>query len=156
MLTGDMERLRHVVDAAIRTCREHPGFEWGAGLQLQLRANFLANRSDWPATPAATPDEALEIHRRLGDTWGVAEALSARGEARERAGAYRDAAADYEAAIEHADRLGARAHTAVLTPGWAARCWRRVRRSAASGCCARSSTTRGAGTPRPCPPPGSS
>ena len=115
MLTGDMERLRQVVDAAIRTCRENPGFEWELASNLQLRANFLANRSDWAGDARRDADEALEIHRRLGDTWGIAEALSARGEARERAGAYRDAAADFEAAIEHADRLGARAHTAVLT-----------------------------------------
>ncbi|MGA5599853.1 BTAD domain-containing putative transcriptional regulator [Streptomyces griseoincarnatus] len=115
MLTGDMERLREVVDAAIRTCRENPGFEWELACNLQLRANFLANRSDWAGDARRDADEALEIHRRLGDTWGIAEALSARGEARERAGAYREAAADYEAAIEHAERLGARSHTAVLT-----------------------------------------
>ncbi|MFE2279350.1 BTAD domain-containing putative transcriptional regulator [Streptomyces sp. NPDC059454] len=115
MLTGDMERLRHVVDAAIRTCRENPGFEWELAANLQLRANFLANRSDWAGDARRAADEALEIHRRLGDTWGIAEALSARGEARERAGAYEDAAADFEAAIEYADRLGARAHTAILT-----------------------------------------
>ncbi|MEZ3182136.1 winged helix-turn-helix domain-containing protein [Streptomyces pimonensis] len=115
LLTGDMERLRHVVDAAIRTCRANPGFEWELASNLQLRANFLANRSDWAGDARRDADEALEIHRRLGDTWGIAEALSARGEARERAGAYGDAAADYEAAIEYADRLGARAHTALLT-----------------------------------------
>ncbi|MGA5707481.1 BTAD domain-containing putative transcriptional regulator [Streptomyces cellulosae] len=115
MLTGDMERLRHVVDAAIRTCRENPGFEWELACNLQLRANFLANRSDWAGDARRDADEALEIHRRLGDTWGIAEALSARGEAQERAGAYREAAADYRAAIEHAERLGARSHTAVLT-----------------------------------------
>ncbi|MFZ4208692.1 BTAD domain-containing putative transcriptional regulator [Streptomyces griseoincarnatus] len=115
MLTGDMERLREVVDAAIRTCRENPGFEWELACNLQLRANFLANRGDWAGDARRDADEALEIHRRLGDTWGIAEALSARGEARERAGAYREAAADYEAAIEHAERLGARSHTAVLT-----------------------------------------
>ncbi|MEU5464084.1 BTAD domain-containing putative transcriptional regulator [Streptomyces althioticus] len=115
MLTGDMERLREVVDAAIRTCRENPGFEWELACNLQLRANFLANRSDWAGDARRDADEALEIHRRLGDTWGIAEALSARGEARERAGAHREAAADYEAAVEHAERLGARSHTAVLT-----------------------------------------
>ncbi|MFI9416610.1 BTAD domain-containing putative transcriptional regulator [Streptomyces werraensis] len=115
MLTGDMERLREVVDAAIRTCRETPGYEWELACNLQLRANFLANRSDWAGDARRDADEALEIHRRLGDTWGVAEALSARGEAQERAGAYREAAADYQAAIEHAERLGARSHTAVLT-----------------------------------------
>ncbi len=115
MLTGDMVRLREVVDAAIRTCRENPGFEWELACNLQLRANFLANRSDWAGDARRDADEALEIHRGLGDTWGIAEALSARGEARERAGAYREAAADYEAAIEHAERLGARSHSAVLT-----------------------------------------
>ncbi|MFD6904695.1 BTAD domain-containing putative transcriptional regulator [Streptomyces sp. NPDC060077] len=115
MLSGDMERLRHVVDAAIRTCRENPGFEWELASNLQLRANFLANRSDWAGDARRAADEALAIHRGLGDFWGIAEALAARGEARERAGAYEDAAADFEAAIEYAARLGARAHTAVLT-----------------------------------------
>ncbi len=115
MLTGDVERLHHVVGAAIRTCRANPGFEWELACNLQLRANFLANRSDWAGDARRDADEALEIHRRLGDTWGTAEALSARGEARERAGDHREAAADYEAAMEHAGRLGARAHTAVLT-----------------------------------------
>ncbi len=115
MLTGDMDRLREVVDAAVRTCRVTPGYEWELACNLQLRANFLANRSDWAGDARRDADEALEIHRRLGDSWGIAEALSARGEARERAGAYREAVADYEAAIEHAERLGARSHTAVLT-----------------------------------------
>ncbi|MEU0766141.1 BTAD domain-containing putative transcriptional regulator [Streptomyces albogriseolus] len=115
MLTGDMDRLREVVDAAVRTCRETPGYAWELACNLQLRANFLANRSDWAGDARRDADEALEIHRRLGDTWGIAEALSARGEARERAGAYQEAATDYTAAIEHAERLGARSHTAVLT-----------------------------------------
>src|SRR5690606_2528703 len=47
MLTGDMERLRETIDAAIRTCRETPGFEWELATNLQMRANVLANRSDW-------------------------------------------------------------------------------------------------------------
>ncbi|BFO20956.1 hypothetical protein SHKM778_73440 [Streptomyces sp. KM77-8] len=115
MLTGDMDRLHHIVDAAIRTCRENPGFAWELASNLQLRANFLANRSDWAGDARRDADEALEIYRRLGDTWGIAEALSARGEAREMAGEYQEAAADYEAAIEHARLLGARAHTSVLT-----------------------------------------
>ncbi|MFI8202507.1 BTAD domain-containing putative transcriptional regulator [Streptomyces sp. NPDC085937] len=115
MLTGDMERLRQVVDAAIRTCRGNPGFEWELAAGLQLRANFLANRSDWAGDARRDADEALEIHRRLGDTWGIAEALSARGEARERAGEFHEAAADFEAARRHADRLDARAHADVLT-----------------------------------------
>ncbi|MPY30859.1 AfsR/SARP family transcriptional regulator [Streptomyces adustus] len=115
MLTGDMDRIRVIIDAAVRTCRETPDFEWELAGSLQMRANLLANRTDWAGDAAHDADEALEIFQRLGDAWGTAEALSARAEAHERKGAYLAAAADYEAAIEHSDRLGARAQVAILT-----------------------------------------
>ncbi|MFF5854364.1 BTAD domain-containing putative transcriptional regulator [Streptomyces sp. NPDC012751] len=114
LLTGDADRLPTIVDACVRTCRDTPGFEWELAGVLQLRANFRANRAVWAGDAARDADESLEIFRRLGDGWGVTEALSARGEAREREGAYGEAAADYRAAIEHAERLGARAQVAVL------------------------------------------
>ncbi|MFF6874538.1 MULTISPECIES: BTAD domain-containing putative transcriptional regulator [unclassified Streptomyces] len=114
MLTGEMDRLRVIIDASIRTCRRTPGFDWELASGLQMRANFLANRTDWAGDAARDADEALEIFRRLGDDWGTAEALSARAEAHERKGDYAMAAADYEAAIGHAERLGARAQSAVL------------------------------------------
>ncbi|MEU1848808.1 BTAD domain-containing putative transcriptional regulator [Streptomyces sp. NPDC019990] len=114
MLTGGIERLRVIADASVETCRETPGYDWELAFCLQLRANFLANHTDWAGDATRDADESLEIYRRLGDTWGAAEALAARGEARERKGEYVLAAADYEAAIEHAERLGARAHQAVL------------------------------------------
>ncbi|MFF9116026.1 BTAD domain-containing putative transcriptional regulator [Streptomyces massasporeus] len=114
MLTGDMDRLRVIIDASIRTCRQTPGFDWELASGLQMRANFLANRTDWAGDAARDADEALEIFRRLSDDWGTAEALSARAEAHERKGDYAAAAADYEAAIVHAERLGARAQAAVL------------------------------------------
>ncbi|HET9382089.1 MAG TPA: AfsR family transcriptional regulator, partial [Streptomyces sp.] len=114
MLTGDLERLRDIIEASVRTCRETPGYEWELASCLQLRANILANRSDWAGDASRDADEALEIYRRLGDSWGTAEALAARGEAHERKGEHRLAAADYEAAITHAERLGARAQQAVL------------------------------------------
>ncbi|MFH8412032.1 BTAD domain-containing putative transcriptional regulator [Streptomyces collinus] len=115
MLTGDMDRLRVIIDASIRTCRQTPGFDWELASGLQMRANFLANRIDWAGDAAHDADESLEIYRRLGDAWGTAEALSARAEAHERKGHYALAAADYEAAIAHAEHLGARAQAAVLS-----------------------------------------
>jgi predicted ATPase/DNA-binding SARP family transcriptional activator len=115
MLSGEVERLTEVLDASIRTCRATPGMEWELAAALQMRANVLANRSDWAGDATADADESLEIYERLGDLWGAADALGARGEAHERTGEYRLAAADYEAAIEHAERLGARAHLAVLS-----------------------------------------
>ncbi|MFF7788823.1 BTAD domain-containing putative transcriptional regulator [Streptomyces sp. NPDC007991] len=114
MLTGDMDRLRVIIEAAIRTCRETPGFDWELAAGLQMRANFLANRTDWAGDAGRDADESLAIYQRLGDAWGTAEALSARAEARERKGDHTRAAADYEAAIAHAERVGARAQAAVL------------------------------------------
>ncbi|MGW0336782.1 AfsR/SARP family transcriptional regulator [Streptomyces sp. NPDC003011] len=115
MLTGDMDRVRAILDASVRTCRSAPGFEWELAAGLHMRANLLANRTDWAGDATRDADESLEIYQRLGDLWGTAEALAARGEAHERQGEHSRAAADYEAAIEHAERLGARAQVAVLT-----------------------------------------
>ncbi|MFF5470366.1 BTAD domain-containing putative transcriptional regulator [Streptomyces achromogenes] len=114
LLTGGVDRLLAIVDACVHTCRETPGFEWELADVLHLRANFLANRAAWTGDATRDADESLEIFRRLGDVWGATEALAARGEAHERKAAYERAAADYGAAIEHAERLGARAQTAVL------------------------------------------
>ncbi|MGW3678367.1 AfsR/SARP family transcriptional regulator [Streptomyces prasinus] len=115
MLIGEMGTLYKVVDEAVRTCRQTPGFDWELASNLQMRANFLANRSDWAGDALRDADEALEIYRRLGDAWGTAESLSARAEARERRGECALAAADYEEAIRYAERLGAHAQAAVLT-----------------------------------------
>ncbi|GEK00583.1 BTAD domain-containing putative transcriptional regulator [Streptomyces sp. 1-11] len=114
LLTGGADRLRTILDSCVRTCRETPGFEWELAGTLQMRANILANRTEWAGDATRDADEALEIFERLGDAWGAAEALSARGESRERKGEYEAAAADFRAAIAHAERLGARAQTAVL------------------------------------------
>ncbi|MFF3738648.1 BTAD domain-containing putative transcriptional regulator [Streptomyces sp. NPDC002566] len=115
MLSGDAARVRVIIDANVRTCRETPGYEWELAACLQMRANVLANRSDWAGDALADADEALEIFRRVGDAWGTAEALSARAEAHERLGRYLEAAALYEEAMEHAERLGARAQFSVLS-----------------------------------------
>ncbi|MFE7837405.1 BTAD domain-containing putative transcriptional regulator [Streptomyces sp. NPDC057474] len=113
LLTGDMDRLRAILDASIRTCREL-GFTWELAQTLQMRANILANRSDWAGDAITDADESLEIFDRLGDAWGAAEALSARGESLERQGEFALAAADFERAIEYAERLGANAQLGML------------------------------------------
>ncbi|WP_031046214.1 AfsR/SARP family transcriptional regulator [Streptomyces sp. NRRL F-5650] len=114
MLTGNLTRLREIMDATVRTCRETPGFEWELANALQMRANMLANRTNWAGDAARDADESLEIYGRLGDAWGMAEALSGRAEAHERIGAYERAADDYRAAARHAERLGARAQVEIL------------------------------------------
>ncbi|MCX5557163.1 BTAD domain-containing putative transcriptional regulator [Streptomyces sp. NBC_00038] len=114
LLTGDMDRMRSVIDVTITACQEL-GLEWELAVALQMRANVLANRADWAGDAARDADQALEIFGRIGDAWGAAEALSARGEARERKGEYGPAAADYAEAKAYAERLGARSQEAVLS-----------------------------------------
>ncbi|MHB9862320.1 AfsR/SARP family transcriptional regulator [Streptomyces sp. YIM S03343] len=114
MLTGGAERVPEIIDANVRTCRGTPGYEWELANSLQWRGNLLANHSARAREAIRDADEALEIFTRLGDDWGVAEALSARAEAHERTGAYDLAAADYRAAMGRAEHLGARAQQSVL------------------------------------------
>ncbi|WP_405594989.1 AfsR/SARP family transcriptional regulator [Streptomyces sp. NBC_01092] len=114
MLSGDVERLRTVVDATVRTSRETPGYDWELAASLQWRANLYSNRSDWAGDATRDAEESLEIYRRIGDLWGTAEALAARAESHERKGSYDLAGVDYVAAIEIAERLGARAQGEVL------------------------------------------
>ncbi|WP_228023162.1 ATP-binding protein, partial [Streptomyces acidicola] len=113
LLSAELERTRDVINETVNTCREL-GHSWELAQALQLRANILANRSDWTGDATRDADEALELFTRIGDAWGAAEALSARGEAQERKGDYEGAAADFARALEYAEQLGARAQLGVL------------------------------------------
>ncbi|WP_405425286.1 AfsR/SARP family transcriptional regulator [Streptomyces erythrochromogenes] len=113
MIAGDAGLLKQVVDATVATARGL-GHRWELASALQLRANILANRSDWAGDAARDADESLELFRELGDDWGCAEALSARAESRERRGEHALAARDYREAIAYAERLGAKAQVTVL------------------------------------------
>ncbi|MZD07134.1 AfsR family transcriptional regulator, partial [Streptomyces sp. SID5785] len=113
VMTGDMERLHELTDISVATCREL-GYDWELALILQLRANLLANRSSWAATGITDADEAIELFTRLGDAWGVAEGLSARGEAHEKLGRFAEAGADYRRARELAEDMGAHSQSTIL------------------------------------------
>ncbi|MFF1375621.1 ATP-binding protein [Streptomyces sp. NPDC058308] len=113
MLGGDMEMLRVTIDETVEACRAF-GYEWELAAALQTRANMLANRTDWSGDAIRDADEALRGFQGLGDVWGVAEALSARGEARERRGELALAALDFRAAVEYAEQVGAQAQVVLL------------------------------------------
>ncbi|MGC4948568.1 BTAD domain-containing putative transcriptional regulator [Streptomyces sp. DT224] len=113
MLTGGVSDLRHLLDETVRGAREF-GYEWELAAALQMRANVLANRPDWAGEAHRDADESLAIFSRLGDDWGMAEAISSRGEANEKQGAYAQAADDFQAAIRSAEKLGALAQVSVL------------------------------------------
>ena len=85
MLTGGMvAAARHPRRLRPHLPRPPPAWSGSSPPRLQMRANVLANRSDWAGDAARDADESLEIYQRIGDLWGTAEALSARGEAHER------------------------------------------------------------------------
>ncbi|MFH9230236.1 AfsR/SARP family transcriptional regulator [Streptomyces globisporus] len=118
MFTGDLEQLYAVLDETVRASRVH-GAEWELGSVLHTRANLLANSPERVADALADADESLEIYTRLGDDWGAAEALSARGEANERAGDFAAALDDYRAAVEYARKIGAQSQAALLRARYA-------------------------------------
>ncbi|MHB9754103.1 AfsR/SARP family transcriptional regulator [Streptomyces sp. BYX5S] len=113
LMTGDMERLQELADVSTRTCREL-GYDWELALILQMRANIFANRTEWAEEGLADADESLALFSRLGDEWGTAEALSARGEAYEKLGRFQDAADDYTRAREVAVSMGAHSQATIL------------------------------------------
>ncbi|WP_335931922.1 BTAD domain-containing putative transcriptional regulator [Streptomyces sp. PTD5-9] len=118
MMTGGVDDLRALLDETVRASREL-GYAWELAGALQMRANVLANRPEWAGTARADADESLEIFRRLGDDWGTAEALSSRGEANEKRGDFARASEDFQAAIGHAERIGAQSQVAILRTRYA-------------------------------------
>ncbi|MFD3918105.1 BTAD domain-containing putative transcriptional regulator [Streptomyces sp. NPDC058595] len=113
MIIGQAGRLRELIDARVRACRDF-GYEWELASALQVRANILANRTEWVGDAGRDADESLEIFTRLGDAWGAAEALSARAEAHERNGEFARATEDFLAAIETTRLLGVESQVALL------------------------------------------
>lgn len=118
MLTGDQDRLNAVLDETVRASRVHGG-EWELGSALHTRANIRSNNPERVADARADADESLEIYTRLGDDWGAAEALSARGEANEQAGDFPAALDDYREAVEYARKIGAQSQAALLRARYA-------------------------------------
>ncbi|WP_330176116.1 winged helix-turn-helix domain-containing protein [Streptomyces sp. NBC_01498] len=115
LLTGQADTFREIMDVTVDSCREYGfGYEWELASALQMRANVLANRTEWLGDASRDADESLEIFTRLGDAWGAAEALSARAEAHERHGEFALASADFRAAIENTRRLGAESQVSLL------------------------------------------
>ncbi len=110
MMLGRFDVLTDVIDATVEACRAR-GYDWELGMALQLRGKLGNDVGEALGRAAADADEALEVFTRLGDAWGIAEALAGRGEARELRGAYAEAAEDYRRAVDYA--LGLRAHSQV-------------------------------------------
>ncbi|WP_372407086.1 BTAD domain-containing putative transcriptional regulator [Streptomyces luteireticuli] len=113
LLTFDFDGLWESIDDLVERCRE-AGHEWELAFHLQQRAKLLNDRPGRADQGLSDAHESLEIFRRLGDNWGVAEALSGRAESHERRGALAEAERDYREAIDNARDLGANAQVPML------------------------------------------
>ncbi|MFD3663401.1 ATP-binding protein, partial [Streptomyces sp. NPDC058659] len=118
LIMGEAGRLRELLDTTVAACRRH-GYDWELANALQMRANMFANRADLAGEATGDADESLEIFARLGDAWGAAEALSSRAEAHERRLEFEEAAEDFAAAIDYAERIGAQSQMALLRARYA-------------------------------------
>ncbi|MEU1310843.1 BTAD domain-containing putative transcriptional regulator [Streptomyces cinnamoneus] len=113
LMTGGADDVYAVLDDAVQRCREL-GYSWELANLLQLRAKVLNDSVDRVDQGIVDADESLEIFQGVGDSWGVAEALSGRGEALEKHGDLAAAADDYRAAIDRVVELGAEGQVPML------------------------------------------
>ncbi|MFI8520648.1 ATP-binding protein [Streptomyces sp. NPDC085481] len=106
LMTGAFTSLDETLTALVAAAREH-GSGWDVGFNLLLRAKLLGGHP-------GDAEEALGLFEAAEDSWGIAEALAARGETYERAGRTAEAAADFARAMDAAARLGARSQIPVF------------------------------------------
>nr|WP_206324639.1 MULTISPECIES: BTAD domain-containing putative transcriptional regulator [unclassified Streptomyces] len=118
LIMGEPERLHELLDVTVEACRRY-GYAWELAHILQVRANMRANRGQWADLAIADADESLALFEELGDAWGAAEALSARGEAHERQLSYDAASRDFAAAIGYAEKIGAPSQRSLLRARYA-------------------------------------
>jgi predicted ATPase/DNA-binding SARP family transcriptional activator len=106
LLLGEFAGLPDTMAATVESARAH-GDDADIGFALLMRAKLLQEEG----TDAAG---ALARFEAVGDRWGIAESLSARGEAHDRAGRYAEAARDFERAMASAERIGAHSQVTVF------------------------------------------
>ncbi|MDV5143677.1 BTAD domain-containing putative transcriptional regulator [Streptomyces sp. SBC-4] len=112
LMTGEPAGLDETLKLIVESCRDH-GTDWDLGFALLVRGKLLGHGP-------ADAEEALALFEAAEDAWGIAESLSARGEAYERAGLLTEAAADFERATRAAALVGARSQVPLFTARLAA------------------------------------
>ncbi|MCX4825367.1 winged helix-turn-helix domain-containing protein [Streptomyces sp. NBC_01142] len=113
LMSGEFDGLGEAVDAIVDSCRDLAD-GWDLGFALLLRATLLGDRRGGLEQSASDADRALALFEAAGDLWGVAESLSARGEAHAGRGRYEEAAADFARAMRSSARVGAHAQVPVF------------------------------------------
>ena len=106
MFAGQFERLTSIVDELITSCRAQ-GLDWELGFVLQLRGKMANDQPDGLEQARADAQESLDLFTRLGDSWGIAEALAGQAENATFSGDWDLAAGASARALELARSIGA-------------------------------------------------
>ncbi|MGW3242677.1 BTAD domain-containing putative transcriptional regulator [Streptomyces sp. NPDC001070] len=113
MLTGRFDRMPELIDASVQSCRTH-GRVWELAFALQFRAKVMNDVEDRLDASMEDIREARELFSRVGDDWGMAEALSAEAEATANGGDWARTVESCREAIALARKLGAHQHVPIL------------------------------------------
>ncbi|WP_442910901.1 AfsR/SARP family transcriptional regulator [Kitasatospora sp. NBC_01266] len=105
-LAGQPDEMLPLLDRTVDGCRRY-GRESELAWTLQLRAKMLNDQVGGLARARRDGDEAMAIYSRLGDSWGMSEALAAQAETAGCVGDVDTAVAAYRRAIELAQELDA-------------------------------------------------
>ncbi|MFE9427984.1 ATP-binding protein [Kitasatospora sp. NPDC006697] len=105
-LAGRADEMQDMIDETVEGCRRF-GREGELAWALQLRAKMANDQVDGLERARRDGDEAMEIYTRLGDSWGMVEALAAQAETSGFSGDSLVAVARYRQAIELSLELGA-------------------------------------------------
>ncbi len=106
IFTGDFEALARSVDELVDCCRAFDR-TWELAYALQIRCKFSNDQVGGLERARADVQESLDIFTRLGDSWGMAEALSGQAETAAFTGDFALAAAASRRAVELACSVGA-------------------------------------------------
>ena len=96
----------------VQAAAEAAGKDWDVGLILMFRSRMLAD--DDTAAAEQCTRQALELFRRTGDRWGIAETGQALGYVQSMRGEHRAALETYAEAAEVAEELGATGDLGML------------------------------------------
>ncbi|MFC1416631.1 AfsR/SARP family transcriptional regulator [Streptacidiphilus cavernicola] len=113
MFAAQMEQMHPTVEAMIEGCRLHDR-PWELAFSLQLGCKLHNDQPGKRELSLAEAVESLELFTRLGDRWGMAEALAGQSEAASFAGDYLTAARCAREAIALAESIGADQGVPVL------------------------------------------
>ncbi|WP_042439633.1 AfsR/SARP family transcriptional regulator [Streptacidiphilus albus] len=106
IFTGDFEAMGRSVDELVDCCRAF-GRPWELAYALQMRCKFSNDQVGGLERARADVQESLDVFTRLGDSWGMAEALAGQAETAAFTGDFALAVAASRRAVELARSVGA-------------------------------------------------